>query len=74
MVRRLRSAIGTVEQAATPVICTLSAASRPRNISPSSSAVFRASVLTRHECTSFSPSNVASTVLVFPMSIQSSTQ
>src|SRR6266536_5406755 len=74
MVRRLRSAIGTVEQADTPVICTLSAASRPRYISPSSSAVDRASVFTRQECTSFSPSKVASTVLVFPMSIHSSTE
>src|SRR5438270_6182797 len=73
MVRRLRSAIGTVEHAATPVSWTLSVASRPRNINPSSSAVDLASVFTRQECTSFSPSKVARTVLVFPMSIHSST-
>src|ERR671921_255995 len=73
MVRRLRSAAGTVEQAATPVISTASPASRPRNINPSSSAVDRASVLIRQLWTSLSPSNVASTVLVFPMSMQSST-
>src|SRR3954464_10804363 len=74
MVRRLRSAAGTVEQAATPVTSTLSPASRPRNIRPSSSAVDRASVLTRQLCTSLSPSKVARTVLVFPMSMQSSTR
>src|SRR5581483_12203582 len=73
MVRKDRSAAGTVEQAATPVSSTLSEASRPRNISPSSSAVLRESVLTRHECTILSPSKVAKTVLVFPMSIVSST-
>jgi hypothetical protein len=47
MVRSDRSAAGTVEQAATPVISTASPASSPRNISPSSSAVDRASVLIR---------------------------
>src|ERR1044071_4076270 len=73
MVRRLRRAAGTVEQAATPVTSTASPASSPRNINPSSSAVDRASVLIRQLCTSLSPSKVASTVLVFPMSIQSST-
>ena len=73
MVRSDRSAAGTVEQAATPVISTASPASRPRNIRPSSSAVDRESVLIRHECTSLSPSKVASTVFVFPMSMHSST-
>src|SRR3954451_7677325 len=74
MVRSERSTAGTVEQAATPVISTLSPASRPRKSSPSSSAVDRESVLTRQLWTSLSPSKVASTVLVFPMSMQSSTR
>src|SRR5688572_116417 len=73
MVRSDRSAAGTVEQAATPVTATASAASRPRNINPSSSAVDRASVFTRQLCTMVSPSKVASTVFVLPMSMQSST-
>ena len=73
MVRSERSAAGTVEQAATPVISTASPASRPRNIRPELVGGERASVLTRQECTSLSPSKVASTVLVFPMSMQSST-
>ena len=47
IVRSERSAAGTVEQAAMPVTSTSSAASRPRNSRPSSSAVSRASVLTR---------------------------
>ena len=38
-----------------------------------SSAVSCGSVFTRQLCTSLSPSNVARTVLVFPMSMQSST-
>src|SRR5690349_4604931 len=73
MVRSERSAAGTVEQAATPLISTASPASRPRNISPSSSAVERASVLIRQLWTILSPSKVARTVLVFPMSMHSST-
>src|SRR5690349_15503242 len=72
MVRNERSAAGTVEQAATPVIATASPANSPRNNRPSSSAVDRASVLIRQLWTSLSPSNVARTVFVFPISIQSS--
>src|SRR5512142_291290 len=73
MPRRERSAAGTVEQAETPVTSTPSGASRPRSIRPSSSAVDLPSVLIRQEWTSLSPVNVAKTVFVFPMSMQSST-
>ena len=46
--------------------------SSPRNISASSSAVERASVFTRQDSTSFSPSKTPRTVLVLPTSMASS--
>src|SRR5690242_419159 len=67
MVRSSRSTAGTVEQAAMPVTGT--SASSPRNVSASSSAVSRASVLIRQEWSSLSPSNIPMTVFVLPTSI-----
>src|SRR5579875_3486432 len=71
MVRSSRKTAGTVEHAAMPL--TSWAASSPRKVRASSSAVLRASVFVRHDCASLSPSNTPMTVFVLPMSMASST-
>ena len=69
--RSAGSSAGTVEQAATPVISA--SRSSPRQSNRSSSAVARGAVVTRQQPTRFSPSKVARTVWLLPMSTVSST-